>query len=405
MIFIYKGIDANGKKIKEKIEASSWDEAKKKLSSRGIIYNVLKEDVGLNFKNFSLKKQYQIDSKKLSSISREISMYLKAGITIVNAIKIISNQYKNDKYIFLFFETVNTLLGEGKTFYQAIDEQKIIKLPLFYKQSIRVSETSGILDNVLFELARFLKEQDKINKQIQSAMAYPLFMLVISFFMVGFMLSFVVPKITSMFSQMHQQLPLTTRIVITTGDILKQDGIYIIISLIVIVSIFALLMKYQYTFRYAIHKFLLKIPFFGKLIEKTELARFSYMMSLLLKSGIPIVQAINLSANILKNSVIKDIFLQVSTKVVEGKKLSTSLANMHYVVNDSFIQAVALAEETSEVEEVMKNLSELYFEENHDKVTILLSLLEPVLMLFVGSIIGFIVTAMLLPIFSMNIGG
>ncbi len=405
MIFIYKGIDANGKKIKEKIEASSLEEAKRKLSSRNIIYNVLKEDVGLNFKNFSLKKQYQIDSKKLSSISREISMYLKAGITIVNAIKIISNQYKNDKYIFLFFETVNTLLDEGKTFYQAIDEQKIVKLPLFYKQSIRVSETSGILDNVLFELARFLKEQDKINKQIQSAMAYPLFMLVISFFMVGFMLSFVVPKITSMFSQMHQQLPLTTRIVITTGNILKQDGIYIIISLVVMVSIFALFMKYQYTFRYAIHKFLLKMPFFGKLIEKTELARFSYMMSLLLKSGIPIVQAINLSANILKNSVIKDIFLQVSTKVVEGKKLSTSLVNMSYVVNDSFIQAIALAEETSEVEEVMKNLSELYFEENHDKVTILLSLLEPVLMLFVGSIIGFIVTAMLLPIFSMNIGG
>ena len=405
MIFIYKGIDANGKKIKEKIEASSLEEAKRKLSSRNIIYNVLKEDVGLNFKNFSLKKQYQIDSKKLSSISREISMYLKAGITIVNAIKIISNQYKNDKYIFLFFETVNTLLDEGKTFYQAIDEQKIVKLPLFYKQSIRVSETSGILDNVLFELARFLKEQDKINKQIQSAMAYPLFMLVISFFMVGFMLSFVVPKITSMFSQMHQQLPLTTRIVITTGNILKQDGIYIIISLVVMVSIFALFMKYQYTFRYAIHKFLLKMPFFGKLIEKTELARFSYMMSLLLKSGIPIVQAINLSANILKNSVIKDIFLQVSTKVVEGKKLSTSLVNMSYVVNDSFIQAIALAEETSEVEEVMKNLSELYFEENHDKVAILLSLLEPVLMLFVGSIIGFIVTAMLLPIFSMNIGG
>ncbi len=404
MIFIYKGIDKNGKKIKEKIEASSIEEAKKKLSSKGVIYNVLKEDSGLNFKNFSLKREYKIDAKKLSSISREISMYLKAGITVVNAIKIITNQYKNDKYLFLFFQTINTLLDEGKTFYQALDEQKIIKLPLFYKQSIRVSETSGILDSVLFELARFLKEQDRINKQIQSAMAYPLFMLVISFFMVGFMLSFVVPKITSMFDQMHQKLPLITRIVITTGNVLKQDGIYIIIVLIILIAIFSLLMKYNHTFRYTIHKFLLKLPFFGNLIEKTELARFSYMMSLLLKSGIPIVQAINLSANILKNSVIKDIFLQASTKVVEGKKLSSSLATMPYVVNDSFIQAVALAEETSEVEEVMKNLSELYFEENHDKVTILLSLLEPVLMLVVGGIIGFIVTAMLLPIFSMNIG-
>jgi len=149
---------------------------------------------------------------------------------------------------------------------------------------------------------------------------------------------------------------------------------------------------------------MLKMPLIGAIVMKRELASFSYMASLLIKSGIPIAQVINLSSNILKNSVIKEVFMQASSQVVEGKRLSTALANSSYPPMESFLQAIALGEETSEVESVMKNLSQLYFEENHDKVTLLLSLLEPVMMLIVGGIIGFIVAAMLLPIFSMNIG-
>ncbi len=404
MIFAYKGIDKNGKKIKSTIEAPSLDEAKKKLSSKGIIYSSLKEDIRLFSNLLGGKKRYKIDLKTLSTISRELSMYLKAGITIVNAIRIISNQYKKDKKLSLFFSMVATLLNEGKTFYQALEEQKIYILPQFYKQSIKVSQKSGVLDQVLFELAKFLREQERINKQIQSAMAYPSFILIISFFMVGFMLSFVVPKITSIFTQIHQQLPLVTRIVITIGETIKRDGVVIVIMLVLSILFYIMALRYSKSFKFFIHSLMLKIPFFNTLIEKTELARFSYMASLLIRSGIPMAQVINLSSNILKNEVIKDTFLQASSQVVEGKKLSIALTKTSYSIDDSFIQAIALGEETSEVEDVLKNLSELYFEENHDKVTLLLSLIEPIMMLIVGGIIGFIVTAMLLPIFSMNIG-
>ena len=404
MIFAYKGIDKNGKKIKSTIEAPSLDEAKKKLSSKGIIYSSLKEDIRLFSNLLGGKKRYKIDLKTLSTISRELSMYLKAGITIVNAIRIISNQYKKDKKLSLFFSTVATLLNEGKTFYQALEEQKIYILPQFYKQSIKVSQKSGVLDQVLFELAKFLREQERINKQIQSAMAYPSFILIISFFMVGFMLSFVVPKITSIFTQIHQQLPLATRIVITIGETIKRDGVVIVIMLVLSILFYIMALRYSKSFKFFIHSLMLKIPFFNTLIEKTELARFSYMASLLIRSGIPMAQVINLSSNILKNEVIKDTFLQASSQVVEGKKLSIALTKTSYGIDDSFIQAIALGEETSEVEDVLKNLSELYFEENHDKVTLLLSLIEPIMMLIVGGIIGFIVTAMLLPIFSMNVG-
>jgi len=402
MIFRYKGIDKNGKKIKGKLEASSYDEAKKRLALKGVLYKSIKEDSG--YFNLNLKKRYKITSRELSQLSNELSIYLKSGITIVNALKILSTQYKNNKKLSLFLSALNELLDEGKTFYQALEEQKIIRLPQFYKQSIKVSEKSGILDEVLLELSRFLKEQERVNRQIQSSLAYPIFILIVSFFMVGFMLSFVVPKITSIFSQMHQKLPFITRVVVNTGDFLGRYGAYLLISLIILVLLWMVAMRYNKTFRYVIHLIMIKIPFFGKLIEKTELARFAYMTSLLLKSGIPIVQVINLSSNILKNSVIKESFLKASALVVEGKKLSQALASTPHPPSQSFIQAVALGEETGEVQKVMQNLSKLYFEENSDKVTILLSLLEPIMMLAVGGIIGFIVAAMLLPIFSMNVG-
>jgi general secretion pathway protein F/type IV pilus assembly protein PilC len=127
------------------------------------------------------------------------------------------------------------------------------------------------------------------------------------------------------------------------------------------------------------------------------------MASLLTRSGVPFVQTINLSANILNNRVIKELFVAASKKVVEGKLLSKALNESNAKLDNAFVQAVALGEETSQIQNVLTNISELYFEENRDKISLLLTLLEPALMLFVGGSIGFIVAAMLLPIFSMSI--
>ena len=124
---------------------------------------------------------------------------------------------------------------------------------------------------------------------------------------------------------------------------------------------------------------------------------------MLTRSGVPFVQTINLSANILNNRVIKELFVGASKKVVEGKLLSKALGESSTKIDNAFIQSIALGEETSQVENVLTNVSELYFEENRDKISVLLTLLEPALMLFVGGSIGFIVAAMLLPIFSMSI--
>jgi general secretion pathway protein F/type IV pilus assembly protein PilC len=202
---------------------------------------------------------------------------------------------------------------------------------------------------------------------------------------------------------MDQKLPAPTIFVIAMGDFFNQHFITILGVIFAVVVVFSLLMKKSYSFAYGVHKLLLKLPLFGQIIQKSELARFSYMASLLTKSGVPFVQTINLSANILNNLVLKELFVSASKDVVEGKFLSSALSGAKTKIDYAFVQTVALGEETSEIQSVLSNISELYFEENRDKISTLLTLLEPSLMIFVGGSIGFIVAAMLLPIFSMSI--
>ncbi|PLY08326.1 MAG: type II secretion system F family protein [Arcobacter sp.] len=404
MLYKYSGFDSAGLKVKAKVEAISLEEAKTKLKVKGILYTKIEED-SFNFGKISFKRSIKLDLSTLSYLSRDLSIYLKSGITLMSSMNLLKQRYKENKLLYTFFDTVKTYLDEGKTFYDALDSQKIVRLPDFYKQSIKVSESGGLLESVLLELSVFLKEQDRIKKQVTSAMVYPLFILFVSFFMVGFMLSFIVPKITSIFTQLDKELPQSTKIVIALGDFFSNNYIYILLSLIFLIFTFIYFLKKSIIFKYNFDKFLLKLPFFSKLIEQAELARFSYMNSILIKSGVPIVQSINLSANILKNSVIKKVFVESSNSVVEGKKLSTLLFNNKiYKIDESFIHSVAIGEDTSRLSEILNNLAQLYNEANKDKTDIFLSLLEPIFMLFVGTIIGFIVISMLLPIFSMNLG-
>lgn len=405
MLFKYTGIDSSGKKIKSKIEAVSLNDAKAKLKSKKIIYKKLYEEKSSAFSHKSFKRKSKIKIALLATISRDLSIYLNSGISIVSAIKLINERYKEDKKLNTFFESVSTFLDEGKNFYTALDMQKSIELPEFYKQSIKISENGGLLQSVLLELSSFLKEQDRIKKQMTTAMAYPMFILVVSLFVVGFMLSFIVPKITAIFTQYDQELPGITSFVIALGDFFSNHYSLILIVCVSFVLTFAFLMKKFYSFKFMVDRFLLRLPFIGSLIELSELSRFAYMNSILIRSGVPVVQSINLGSNIINNVVIKEVFEYASSKVVEGEKLSKTLdTNKIYKIDSAFIHSVAIGEETSELSKILSSLADLYNETSRDKISIFLALLEPIFMLFVGSIIGFIVVAMLLPIFSMNLG-
>ncbi len=405
MLFKYSGFNKLGKKVKGTIEASNLNGAKSQLKLKNIMYTTLKKDDFNILGKLSFKRKVKIKPLVLSTISRDLSIYLKSGISLLNAIKLINERYKSNRLLNPFFLSLVSYLDEGKNFFTALEMQNIIELPEFYLQSIKISEDGGILQGVLVDLADYLKEQYMLNKQIGSAMAYPAFIIVVSLLMVGFMLSFIVPKITAIFEHNNQALPPATQFVIAAGEFVNSYYHIMLIGSIGLVFLFALSMNKLPKFKYMIDTFLLKIPFVSGLIEIGELSRFAYMNSILIKSGVPVVQAFKLGSNIIKNSVIKRLFSEASSKVVEGEKLSKILDNSKiYKIDIAFIQAVAIGEETSQLSEILDNLAELYSMQNKDKIGVLLTLLEPMFMLIVGGLIGFIVVAMLLPIFSMSLG-
>lgn len=404
MIFKYKGFNEHGRKEKGTLEASSLEEAKLKLKARSILYESVTEQKSSLFKNVKNMRPKKVPNKILINLSREIAAYIRSGMTIVNTTKLLGNQYRDNRPVALFLSSISTFLDEGKSFHAALESQSVYTLPHFYKQSIKVAEERGVMDDVLIELARFMKEQERLNKEVGSALFYPGFMILVAIGAISFMFAVVVPRITDIFKQMKQELPPITELVIGIGNFMGEHFQLMGIIFVLFVLGFTYMMKRSKAFKYSVDTLSLRVPLFGEIIKKSELGRFSYMNALLIRSGVPMVQSINLSSQILKNSVISGILQKSAKRVVEGSRLSTALAVDEKVVGIGFIQSIALGEETSNVPEVMSNVADLYFEDNRDKIGILLSLMEPMLMLFVGGIIGAIVIAMLLPIFSMNIG-
>jgi general secretion pathway protein F/type IV pilus assembly protein PilC len=393
----YIAFDKSGNKIKGTVEASSINEAKTKLENLYIIE--IKPVKNLNFKlNFSSK----ISKKELSRTFNILGLYLKSSIPLVSAINLTKNQTENTKII-KFLDHLQNSIKEGKSFYSSIESQKFIKLPKYVTNTIKVGEESGKLDIVLLEIAKFLKDEDKLLSKTSQALIYPMFIVIVTIFMVSFMLTTVVPKIVKVFENTHQKLPLITQIVIKSGHFLQNNWLIIFTIILVLIFTFKYFYNKNIKFKTFINKILIKTPIIKKIIISKELGRFSYLTHVLTNAGVNYINAVNLAVNTIENEYIKSLFQKALKDVIEGKKLSISLKKAGFAIDKSFIQAIALGEETSQISSVLKNSSEIYFEENEARINILLSMLEPILIVIVGVTIGFIVTAMLLPMFSMSI--
>ncbi|OPX27713.1 MAG: hypothetical protein B1H07_00690 [Campylobacteraceae bacterium 4484_166] len=405
MLFRYKGFDKNSNKISSTIEAESIEEAKKLLTQSNILFSSVRKTKNKNFGFLSNLFKKEFTKKELSILSRDIGFYIKSGVTISQALKLASSQYSGDKKIKFFLQSVGVTVDEGKDFATALSSQNQIKLPDFYVKSIKASQNGGMLDKVLLELSQFISQQDKIQKKISNALAYPIFIIISAIVMVAFMLSFVVPKVIGIFEANKQELPTITKYVLNSSDFLGDYYIIIIFIIVALVLTTKYLNKISSKFRYNYDKYKLKLPLFGDIILLSELSRFSYMSALLIRSGMTLVETIKMSSHLIDNKVLAKIFDNSSKFIVQGGKLSSSLFNEKInVLPKSFIQAIALGEETSMLETVLSTQAMRYNEENGDKIDFMLSLLEPIMMLVVGSVIAIIVLAMMLPIFSINIG-
>jgi len=402
MLFKYKGFDKSGKKVKGTITASSIEEAGAKLRGQHIYYETLKEAKEFSLKGLTTK---DMPTEVLASFSKELSSYLSSGMTIITAIKLMENQHEGEKKYLAFLNSIKTMVDEGKSLYQALYSQSVYKLPEFYMQSLNVAAQGGKMQEVLSNMADFFMSQHKIKKQVKGAMVYPSIIFTVAIAMTAFLIAFVVPKITEIFEDTNQALPPITQFVLNLSHFLTTNYIYIIIVILSIIILYKLLYAKSVAFHTFIDGVKLKTPIIGTLIQNHELGRFSYILSLMLDSGVAYAQAVNLAVSSFGNYKLSALFHQASQKVVEGNKLSNALQLSKGVkLKRNFMQALALGEESSEVSSILSNISKLYAEENDDKLKILLSLLEPFMMLFIGTVVGVIVSAMLLPIFTMTQG-
>ena len=402
MLYKYKGITKQGKSAKGSIEASNVDEAKNKLKVQGIFYQDIYATKVINLKNFSKR---EMPGPLLSSFSKELSSYLNSGMAILTAIRLIEDQHQKEKKYASFLASLRTMIEEGKSLHHALNTQNIYGMPDFFLQSINVAGQSGKLVSVLIQMGTFFSTQAKVKKQVGNALAYPMFIFIVAIGMVGFLITFVVPKITGIFEDTGQELPSITQFVLGVSDFLSEHYIVLMLGIVGLIIMFKSAYKYIYSFRRFYDGLMLKVPIIGALIQNHELGRFSYILSLMLDSGVSYAHAVKLATTTFSNSAFKESFEEASHRVIEGNKLSHALQRGKGTKpKRNFMQALALGEESSEVANILSNIASLYQEENEDKLKLLLSLLEPFMMLFIGGVVGIIVAAMLLPIFSMNLG-
>ncbi len=402
MLFKYKGIDKTGKSAKGTISANTIEEAKQKLRAQSIYYESLAPTQKLSMEAFSKR---QMPGPLLSNFARELSSYLKSGMTALTAIKLLENQHRDEKRYSDFLDAIKTMIEEGQSLYKALAGQKIYTMPDFFLQSINVAGQSGKMVEVLINMGNFFSAQSKIKKQVGNAMAYPIFIFVVAIGMSGFLITFVVPKITGIFKDTGQELPPITQFVLGASDFLIAHYIAILIGLATLIIGFKIAYNKSVAFRKGVDSIMLKLPIMGTLIQNYELGRFSYILSLMLDSGVSYAQAVQLASTTFNNRALKERFDNAAQKVLEGNKLSNALQlSKGAELKRNFMQALALGEESSEVASILGNISLLYQEENEDRLKLMLSLLEPFMMLFIGLIVGVIVAAMLLPIFSMSLG-
>ena len=402
MLFKYKGFDTTGKKVKGTINANSVEEAGQKLKSQGIYHEGVTATSEFSLEGFSKR---QISGELLAIFSKELSSYLNSGMTILTAIRLLENQHEGEKKYVSFLNSLKTMIDEGKSLYLALNSQKVYSLPDFYLQSLKVAGESGQMVEVLTNMADFFSAQNKVKKQVKGAMVYPGIIFVIAVGIISFLLAVVVPQITQIFEDTDQELPPITQFVLKFSDLLTEHYMAILGGIFAIIGIY----KLSYAKIDGFHRFIdaifMKIPLFGTLIQNHELGRFSYILSLMLNSGVAYTQAVHLSKATFANYGLKDLFEKASIKVEEGNKLSNSLQMTKGVaLKRNFMQSLALGEESSEVASILANISKLYAEENDDKLKLLLAMINPLMMLFIGGFVGVIISAMMLPIFSMTQG-
>ena len=401
-LFEYSGLDGQGRKVSGKIDGTGRKAVMQKLSQQGVFLTDLKEMAAASssggIRRLSLRRK--ISPVELAAATRQLGTLLGAGIPLDEVLATVADQ-TDQSALSSTFMSIREKVLQGSPFFEAIGEHSGVFPDLFINM-IQVGENSGTLDQVLNRLADFLDEQARIRSRIQAAMAYPILMTVVGTGVLIFLFIFVVPKITGMLTEMGQALPWPTQMLITLSSTLANWWWLLLIG---VALALAGLRRYRNTAagRLKMDRLSLKIPLYGRLNLFIATARFSRTLGTLLQSGVPLLKALDITRTLLNNRVLREAVETARKEVQEGGSLARSLKNSA-AFPPMLAQISAAGEKSGQLEPMLFRLADTYEHQTDLSITGLLSLLEPIMILVMGTVVGFVVLAILLPIFEASQG-
>ena len=392
--FVYKGRDSTGALQEGVLAADSRDAAAAVLRKRNITVTNLRE----RERRIPLLPKIGggVPSKKLSIFTRQFSVMLDAGLPLVQCLEILGGQ-EDHKVFKQIIDAVRNDVESGTSLADAMARHPAA-FDNLYVNMIAAGEAGGILDIILQRLSQYIEKSVKLKNQVKSALMYPIAVILIAIGVVAIILIKVIPVFAQMFASMGAQLPWLTRQVVAASDMMQSYGAWM---LFVVVTVFVALQQYHKTYTGArvIDGFMLRVPVLGMLLRKIAIARFCRTLATLTSSGVAILEGLEITAKTSGNAIIEDAIMKVRNAVEEGKTISGPLAETK-VFPPMVCQMIGVGEQTGALDTMMSKIADFYEDEVDTAVNGLMKLLEPVMIVILGFIIGVIVIAMYLPMFS-----
>lgn len=347
---------------------------------------------------FSLKFRPSINTKDLSLLTRQLSTLTRSGSPLEEGLSTVAKQTAKNHVKSVILDVRSKVL-EGHSLAAALNEHPRV-FPDLYRATVAAGEQSGHLDLVLDRLADYTEARQEMNQKVGMALTYPLILSAVAIIIVAVLLTYVVPQVVQVFDNIGRELPLLTRVLIALSDFTKDFGIFLIILIGAAVYGFTRLLR-RPAFRFNYDRTLLRLPVIGTLVQGLNTARFARTLSILAASGVPILEAMSIAAQVIRNVPMRKAVETASARVREGSGISKALQNSE-LFPPMTIHLIASGESSGKLEEMLERAAHYQERETTTTITTIVGLFEHLMILVMGVVVLLIVMAILLPIFDLN---
>jgi type IV pilus assembly protein PilC len=391
----YEAKTLQGNTIKGNMEAENENDVRIKLREREYYPQSIKP--ASSSLDIDLSKYAKVSIQSISIFCRQFSFTVSAGMNILKAMEVVSNQTENKKLKGILKE-VKSDIEKGSSFSEGLRKHK--EIPEMLVNMISVGEVSGTLDAIMIRMADYYENSYKLQKKIKGSLTYPLMICVVAIIVVNLLLIFVLPTFVGMITSSGGTLPLPTRIVMGLSNFMIKYGLILMGVTTVLIMLLRMFIKNNEDAAERIDALKLKVPLFGKIVAKIVTARFTRTFGTLMSSGVPLLDSIEICAKVVGNSMAKNLLQNTSEAVKKGYGVGESLEGRG-VFPGMLTQMMKIGEETGSLDSIMQKTAEFYDNEVDNATQQLSNMIEPLIIVVLGVVVGFIVIAMLLPMFEM----